>query len=78
MDGKTLIHPKQIDAANKAFSPSEAELERAKRVIAAHQEAAKAGDHVAVLDGRLVEHLHVSHAQRLILVAEAIKSIDLV
>ncbi len=65
-DGKTLIHPRTIEAANQAFTPSEAELETARRVIAAHNEAVAAGKGVAVVDGKLVEQLHVSAAQRLL------------
>ncbi|GAO04243.1 (3S)-malyl-CoA thioesterase [Anaeromyxobacter sp. PSR-1] len=71
-DGKTLIHPKQLDAANRAFAPDEAELERARRVIAAHAQAEAAGQGVTVVDGRLVEALHVAAARRTVALAEAI------
>ena len=65
-DGKTLIHPTTIDAANRAFAPTEAELDQARRIIAAHGEALAAGKSLALVDGKLVEQLHVSAAQRLL------------
>lgn len=71
-DGKTLIHPKTIDTANAVFSPSAAELARARRIIDAHAEAMKQGKGVTVLDGRLVERLHVEAAQRSLDLAAAI------
>ena len=71
-DGKTLIHPKQIAAANAAFAPSREELEWSQRVIAAHAEAAAAGKGVVLVDGRLVENLHVENARRIVALAEAI------
>jgi citrate lyase subunit beta/citryl-CoA lyase len=71
-DGKTLIHPKTIEAANRAFAPSEAELDFSRRVIEAHAQAAAAGKGVVVVDGRLVENLHVENARRLVALAEAI------
>jgi citrate lyase subunit beta/citryl-CoA lyase len=71
-DGKTLIHPKTIDVANAVFSPSAAELERARRIIGAHAEATRQGEGVTVLDGRLVERLHVEAAQRSLALAAAI------
>ena len=71
-DGKTLIHPAQIAAANEVFGPSEAELDLARRTIAAFAEAEAAGRGVAVVDGRLVENLHVENARRLLDQAEAI------
>jgi citrate lyase subunit beta/citryl-CoA lyase len=75
-DGKTLIHPKQIAAANAAFSPSPGEIARARRVIEAHAAAALAGRGVAVLDGRLVENLHAAEASRVIAVADAIGALE--
>jgi len=59
-DGKTLIHPAQIAIANAAFGPSDAELDLARRQIAAFEEAMAAGQGVAVLDGKIVENLHVA------------------
>jgi citrate lyase subunit beta/citryl-CoA lyase len=71
-DGKTLIHPNQLTACNEVFSPSEAEVDLARRIIAAHAEAEKQGKGVVVLDGKLVENLHVENARRVVLMAEAI------
>ncbi len=65
-DGKTLIHPRQIAGANAAFAPSAAEVTRAQRIVAAHKEAAAHGKGVTLLDGRLVEVLHVREAERLL------------
>jgi citrate lyase subunit beta/citryl-CoA lyase len=71
-DGKTLIHPKQIDPANAAFAPDAEALARARRIIEAHEQAARAGRGVVVVDGRLVENLHVVEARRQVQLAEAI------
>jgi citrate lyase subunit beta/citryl-CoA lyase len=71
-DGKTLIHPKTVDVANRIFAPTEEEVERARRVIAAHAEALAEKKGVVVLDGRLVEALHVEEAKRTVALAEAI------
>jgi len=71
-DGKTLIHPKTAAAANALFGPSEAELAAARRVVEAHRAAEAEGRGVVVVDGRLVEALHVAAAQRLLALAEAI------
>jgi len=65
-DGKTLIHPKQIEGANRAFAPSDAELEQARTITAAWREARAQGKGIAVVSGRLVEKLHVDEAERLI------------
>ena len=73
-DGKTLIHPRQIAAANAAFGPSAGELDAARRIVAAWQQARAAGQGVAVVDGRLVEALHVQDALRLVAIADAIAS----
>lgn len=71
-DGKTLIHPAQIEVANAVFAPSPEEVEVARRQIAAYAEARARGEGVAVLDGRIVENLHVTIAKTLIERAEAI------
>ncbi len=71
-DGKTLIHPKQIAAANAAFAPTSHEVDEARAVIAAYEEALAAGKGIAVLNGRLVENLHVEAARRTLALAEAI------
>lgn len=71
-DGKTLIHPKQLDTTNRVFAPSEAAVTQATRIIEAHRQAAAAGQGVVVVDGRLVENLHVVMAERTVAMAEAI------
>jgi citrate lyase subunit beta/citryl-CoA lyase len=71
-DGKTLIHPKTIAAANEIFAPGEAELAQARKIIAAHAEAEAEGKGVVVVDGRLVENLHAEEAKRLVGMGEAI------
>ena len=71
-DGKTLIHPKTITTANRIFAPSPDDLASARKVIAAHAEATAQGKGVAVVDGRLIENLHVEEAHRLVALAEVI------
>ncbi len=71
-DGKTLIHPAQIEPCNALFSPSAEELERAERLLQAWEAARAEGKGVAVLDGQLIEILHVEEAQRLQAVAAEI------
>jgi len=71
-DGKTLIHPAQMAPANAAFGPSAEEIDHARRVIAAHAEAQATGKGVVLLDGRLIENLHVADAQRTLALIEAI------
>lgn len=71
-DGKTLIHPGQVAIANEIFAPSAAELDLARRMIAAFEAAKAQGRGVAILDGKMVENLHVAEAERLIAQAEAI------
>lgn len=75
-DGKTLIHPAQVDGANTAFAPSEAEIDLARRQIAAFDEAKASGQGVAVVDGRIVENLHVETAQKTLAKAEAIAALS--
>ena len=71
-DGKSLIHPAQIAAANVAFSPSPEEQEQARAMITAWAEAEAEGRGVLVLNGKLVENLHIEEARRTLAVAEAI------
>jgi citrate lyase subunit beta / citryl-CoA lyase len=75
-DGKTLIHPRQIAGANAAFAPSVEDIAWARRVIAAHDEAIAQGRGVTVLDGRLIENLHVDDARRVIGLAHAIAAMS--
>jgi (3S)-malyl-CoA thioesterase len=74
-DGKTLIHPAQLAIANEVFAPSAADLELAQRQIAAFEEAEASGKGVAVVDGKIVENLHVVTARALIAKAEAIAAL---
>jgi citrate lyase subunit beta/citryl-CoA lyase len=71
-DGKTLIHPKTIATANRIFAPSPQDIEAAHKIIAAHAEATAQGRGVVVVDGRLIENLHVEEAHRVVTLAEAI------
>jgi len=75
-DGKTLIHPKTIATANEAFAPSAVEIDWSHRIIAAHAEATAAGKGVVVVDGKLVENLHVENARRLVALSEAIQELE--
>lgn len=74
MDGKSLIHPNQLEIANRIFAPDAAEIARAHRFVEAFDAAIARGEAVAVVDGRIVENLHVEAARRLIALDEAIKS----
>ena len=71
-DGKTLIHPSQIESANTVFAPSAEELTRARAVIAAFAFPENAGKGVIKVDGRMTELLHLEEARRIVAVAEAI------
>lgn len=71
-DGKTLIHPAQIDPANAVFAPSDEDIAYARRMIEAFDAAKAAGKGVAVLDGRMIEELHVHTARQQVAMAEAI------
>jgi len=74
-DGKTLIHPAQIDIANAAFSPSDAEIDLARRQIEAFDAVEASGQGVAVVDGRIVENLHIVTARETLAKAEAIATL---
>ena len=71
-DGKTLIHPDQLAVANEVFAPSDAEIDLARRQIAAFEAAQAAGQGVAVVDGKIVENLHIVTAQATLAKAAAI------
>jgi citrate lyase subunit beta/citryl-CoA lyase len=71
-DGKSLIHPAQLETANQVFGLSEADVDKARRILQVWQEALDEGKGVAVLDGKLVENLHVDEAERTLAIAEAI------
>jgi len=65
-DGKTLIHPAQIDAANRAFSPGREEFERARRIVAAYDDPANVGRGAMQIDGEMIERLHLGMARQLL------------
>jgi citrate lyase subunit beta/citryl-CoA lyase len=71
-DGKTLIHPSQIEPCNKAFSPSPADVEQAHKMIAVFDLPENKGKGVVSIDGRMVERLHADMARRTVAIAEAI------
>jgi citrate lyase subunit beta/citryl-CoA lyase len=71
-DGKTLIHPSQIDACNMAFSPGADEVAQARRIIGAFDLPENKDKGVVALDGRMVERLHAETARRTVAIAEAI------
>ncbi|WP_404382812.1 HpcH/HpaI aldolase/citrate lyase family protein [Caenispirillum salinarum] len=75
-DGKTLIHPKTIGMANEAFAPSTEQVEWSRRIIDAHAEAVKEGKGVVVVDGKLIENLHVENAKRLVSLSEQIDELE--
>jgi len=78
-DGKTLIHPSQVEPANEIWAPSAEEIDAAQRIIAAFDDAVADGRGVVTVDGRMIENLHVDNARRVLAVAAAItarQSID--
>jgi len=75
-DGKTLIHPKTIATANHVFGPSDLDVEESRAVIAAFETAQAAGQAVVVLNGRLVENLHVENARRILRLAEMVAEME--
>lgn len=75
-DGKTLIHPAQLAIANAAFAPSDSEVDLARRQIAAFDEAQAQGLGVAVVDGKIVENLHIVTARQILAKAEAIAAME--
>jgi len=74
-DGKTLIHPSQVEPANEIWAPSAEDVEYAERVIAAFDEAVAEGRGVVTVDGRMVENLHVDNARRTLATAAAIAAL---
>lgn len=75
-DGKSLIHPAQVPVANRVFAPDEDEVALARRQVAAFTEAAEQGQGVAVLDGKIVENLHLEQARATLAKADAIERRD--
>lgn len=77
-DGKTLIHPAQVAIANAAFGPTQEDIALARRQIDAYNEALAKGEAVAVVDGKIVENLHVATAQSILAKSEAIAALEAV
>jgi citrate lyase subunit beta/citryl-CoA lyase len=75
-DGKTLIHPSQVEPCNEIFAPSRAELEMASKIVAAFRQAQAEGKGVVTVDGRMIENLHVEQAERALALAAAIKDLQ--
>ncbi|BDM69454.1 citrate lyase subunit beta [Streptomyces nigrescens] len=75
-DGKTLIHPSQLEPCNRVFAPSAEQVERSRRIIDAFDEATREGRGVVTVDGRLIENLHVEDARRILALAEAVAGRD--
>ena len=73
-DGKTLIHPKQLEPANRVWAPTDEAVAKAEEVIAAFEEAEAEGRGVVTVDGRMIENLHVEQARRTLALAEAIRA----
>ncbi len=71
-DGKTLIHPAQVEPCNRVFAPSAEQVEQSRRIIEAFEEATREGRGVVTVDGRMIENLHVEEARRILAVAEAV------
>jgi citrate lyase subunit beta / citryl-CoA lyase len=75
-DGKTLIHPGQIEPCNRIFAPAEEDITLARRVIESFESARADGRGVATVDGRMVENLHVDNARRVLALADAVARIE--
>ena len=75
-DGKTLIHPSQVEPCNEVFAPSAAELEMAGKIVTAFKAAQADGKGVVTVDGRMIENLHVEQAERALALATAIKELQ--
>ncbi len=74
-DGKTLIHPGQVEPCNRVFAPTAAQVEESRAVLAAWDEALAAGRGVATVNGRMIENLHVGNARRILAVAAAVQAL---
>jgi len=74
-DGKTLVHPGQVEPCNAVWAPGEDEVDLSRRVIEAFEQAEAAGQGVITVDGRMIENLHVDNARRVLAVADAIAAL---
>jgi citrate lyase subunit beta/citryl-CoA lyase len=75
-DGKTLVHPSQVEAANAIWAPTPDEIDFSQRVIAEFDKATAEGRAVVTVDGRMIEHLHVQNAMRILAVAKTIAELS--
>jgi citrate lyase beta subunit len=75
-DGKTLIHPTQVEPCNEIFAPSAAELEMAGKIVVTFKTAQAEGKGVVIVDGRMIENLHVEQAERALALAAVIKELQ--
>jgi citrate lyase subunit beta/citryl-CoA lyase len=75
-DGKTLIHPKQVGPCNRVFTPKPEDVAWSRKIIDAHAAAAARGEGVCVVDGKLIENLHVESAKRIVAMADAIEKME--
>jgi len=75
-DGKTLIHPSQLEPCNRIFAPAPEDIERSQRIIDAFEQAEAEGRGVVTVDGRMIENLHVDQARRTLALAAAIAARD--
>jgi citrate lyase subunit beta/citryl-CoA lyase len=75
-DGKTLIHPSQVEPCNEVFAPSASELEMAGKIVTAFRKAQAEGKGVVTVDGRMIENLHVEQAERALALASAIRELQ--
>jgi citrate lyase subunit beta/citryl-CoA lyase len=73
-DGKTLIHPSQLEPCNRVFAPAPEDVERSQRIIEAFEQAGAEGRGVVTVDGRMIENLHVEQARRILALAAAIEA----
>jgi len=71
-DGKTLIHPGQLEPCNRIFAPSAEDVAHSRKVIDAFEAARREGRGVATVDGRMIENLHVDNARRVLELAAAV------
>ena len=74
-DGKTLVHPTQVEIANRVWAPSADEVDYAHRVLAAFDQALADGKGVVTVDGRMIENLHVDNARRTLAIAQAVAAL---
>jgi citrate lyase subunit beta/citryl-CoA lyase len=75
-DGKTLIHPKQVEVCNDVWAPTADDIANARGMIAAFEQATAEGRGVVTFNGRMIENLHVDNARRVLATAEAIAELD--